>query len=351
MFAILQVRCRGGHRSSMAWRWPLLLLMGLWGMGSVPTALQAEESAAAQQTEKADSAAPVLIGFPQDTMANDWRAAQVQEVATALSRHAGVRFAFTDAQGEAARQAVDLERLVEQGAKVIITSPRDCGLMTPVVNAAHARGIPVVLLTRRILNEGYTTFIGADDREIGVQAAHAIADALGGQGRVVMLRGVEGTTTAAQRSAGFLDTLARHHPRVQVVADVVANYLRHDAILAMERILREGTAIDALFAQSDSMAVGARIALKAAGRDPKDLVIVGIDFIPEAREALLAGEQTATFTYPTAGLQGAEVALRLLRGETVPREIRVPFVKVTRANAASVPTVFETPWALGVNRP
>jgi ribose transport system substrate-binding protein len=88
------------------------------------------------------------------------------------------------------------------------------------------------------------------------------------------------------------------------------------------------------------MAAGARLALKAAEIHPGSIPIVGIDYIPEARDAILSGEQTASFTYPTCGAKGAEIAVRILRGETVPRLIEVPSIQVTRENAEHIEPVF-----------
>jgi len=88
------------------------------------------------------------------------------------------------------------------------------------------------------------------------------------------------------------------------------------------------------------MAAGARLALMGAGIDPKSIPLVGIDYIPEAREAIRAGEQYASFTYPTCGDVGADIALRILRGEAVPRQIEVPSQMVTQDNVDQVESIF-----------
>ena len=281
-----------------------------------------------------------VVGFAQDTMANDWRAAQVHEVRQTLANNPNIRFIQTDAEGNSARQILDMERLAEQGVDVIITSPRDVQAMTPAVSAIYRKGIPVVLLTRRILSDDYTAFIGADDREIARLAAREMARRMKGKGRIVMLRGVATATTAIQRREGFLEAL-QAYSGMRVVAEPVANYNRVEAIRAMEKLLADGVAFDAIYAHSDSMAAGARMALKRAGIDPKGLVIVGIDYINEAREAIRQGEQSASFTYPTAGRQGAEAVLRILSGEKIEKEQRVSFEMVTSDNVEQVDTIFQ----------
>lgn len=281
----------------------------------------------------------LTIGFPQDNMSNDWRRAQVMAVKAVLDQHPNVKFMYTDAQGDTAKNIQDIEDLVDQGIDLLMISPRDGQAMTPVIAHAHAKGIPVVLLTRRILSDTYTTFVSADDAKIAANAAKYLADKLGGKGKILVLQGVPTASTAVKRTEGFMAEIAKH-PGIIVAAIKPANYLRAEAIKMVEQALEEGLVFDAIYAQSDSMAAGARLALSAAGIDPKTKLIVGIDYIPEAREAIREGQQAATFTYPTAGQEGAEIALKILSGETVAREIEVPSQMVTKDNVETVKPVF-----------
>lgn len=279
------------------------------------------------------------VGFAQDDMANDWRAAQVFEMQQALQSYPHIRFLYTNAHGSTARQILDLERLADE-VDLLVTSPRDVVAMTPVISAIHRRGVPVVLLTRRILSDDYSSFIGADDREIGRSAARFLIRALKEKGEVVMLQGVKTTTTAIERREGFLEVIEQY-PDIKVVAQPVANYQRAEALRAMENIIRLEQNFDAIYAHSDSMAVGARIAMERAGIDPKNKTIIGVDYTPESRKALREGKQSVSFTYPTAGREGAEVVVAILSGKAVRKEHRVPFVKVDRDNVDKIATIFE----------
>ncbi len=280
-----------------------------------------------------------VVAFAQDTLANDWRRAQTDGLVEAFRHYPEVRFIHTDAGGNSARQIQDIDELVAGGIDLLITSPRDAGLMAPVIDRVSARGIPVILLSRRTAGEGHTSFIRADNRDIARRAARRLSERLGGQGRILILQHIPTTTPAIERTEGFLEEL-RHHPGLQVVAIKRADSLRDKAILAVEEALAEGLAFDAIYAQSDSMAAGARAALRHAGLDPRRIPIVGIDYISEAREAIRAGEQDASFVYPTFAAEGADVALRILRGEPVPKEIVVESPMVTRDNVESVEPIF-----------
>ncbi len=120
----------------------------------------------------------------------------------------------------------------------------------------------------------------------------------------------------------------------------VANSLRADAIKMTEEALREGLEFDAIYAQSDSMASGALLALKKAGRDPGKIIIVGIDYIKEARDAIRKGEQDASFTYPTGGKEGAEWTMKILQGTDVPKEYIIESTTITKDNVDAIEPIF-----------
>ncbi|MGM0594487.1 MAG: substrate-binding domain-containing protein [Pseudomonadota bacterium] len=283
--------------------------------------------------------AETVVGFAQDTLANDWRLAQVKQLEQRLARHPDIRFIYTDGMGRTAKQVRDIEDLLIRGVDILITSPRDAHAMTPVVQRAYRRGVPVILLTRLIDSDDYTTFIAPDDAAIARQAAAFMADELPDGGRILMLQGVPSSTTTLQRTHAFLDAL-QAYPSMQVVAMKEANFLRNDAIKAVEEVLREGIDFNAIYAQSDSMASGARIALRQNGYDLTQLVTVGIDYISEAREAIRRGEQAASFTYPTCAAEAEEAVLKIIRGEALPKRISVPSTRVTLDNIDQVEPIF-----------
>lgn len=278
------------------------------------------------------------VGFAQDTAGNDWRVAQVRDVRRELASVPGIRFVHSDAGGQMARQIQDIERMAAE-VDVLITSPLDAVAMAPVIAAVEARGVPVVLLSRRVQGEAFTCFVHADNHDIGRRAGRFLIERLNGKGAVVVIQHIPTTTPAIGRTEGFQQELAKQ-PGMTIAAMRRGDSLRAMAIQAMEAILAEGIRFDAIFAQSDSMASGVRLALRQAGIDPGSIPTVGIDYITEAREAILAGQQAASFTYPTFGQEGARLALDLLAGKPVPKIVTVPSTLVTRENAAEVPAIF-----------
>jgi ribose transport system substrate-binding protein len=281
-----------------------------------------------------------LVAFAQDTMANDWRAAQVRDLQEALSKRADIQFIFSDAGGDTAQQVQDIENFAARGVDLLITSPRDAELMREPIARVHRRGIPVVLLSRRVNGEEFTHFVTADNRAIARQAAQYLAKRLNGRGRILVLQHIPTSTPGQLRTEGFVEALKKH-PGLSIAGIRRADSQRALAIQQIESALAEGLAFDAIYAQSDSMALGAIMALKKAGIDPRKIPITGIDFISEARDAIRAGELDASFTYPTFGIEGAEAVIRLLDGKKpASKERVVPSVTVTRMNVEQVRPIF-----------
>ncbi|MDH5765017.1 MAG: substrate-binding domain-containing protein [Gammaproteobacteria bacterium] len=283
--------------------------------------------------------AKYVVAYAQDTMTNDWRAAQVQQLEEGFAKYPGIKFIFTDANGSTAKQVQDIEDLVYQKVDVLMTSPRDMNLMTPVISKTYKSGIPVVLVTRRISNDDFTSFVAPDDRDIARQAARYIAKKLNGKGRVFMLQGVPTATTAIMRTEGFLEEIKKY-PGIKVVAIKTANYLRSDAVKVTDELIASGIEFDALYAQSDSMASGARLAMVKSGINPVDKIIVGIDYISEAKKAIIEGHQSASFLYPTSASQAVQVVLKILNNKKVPRHVRVDSRIITKNNVHAVDPIF-----------
>jgi len=312
------------------WEWLVrggVMLAAVWGAAAGTPALAAEP------------AREWRVVFAQDTLANDWRRAQAEGLAREFARHPRIRFRYSDAQGNTARQVQDIEDALEQGVDLLMVSPRDVELMAPVVAKARRQGVKVILLSRRVAGNDYDVFIRADNADIGSRAGRYLIRRLKGKGAVLVLQGVPTASTAIERTEGFVRELGRT-PGMRIVALRAADYLRDKAVAAVEQVIGEGLRFDAIYAQSDSMAAGARVALRRAGIDPRQLPIVGIDYIAEAQAAIRAGEQEASFVYPTFAREGAEAALKLLSGRPVPREIVVPSTMVTRDNVERIAPIF-----------
>ena len=280
-----------------------------------------------------------IVGFAQDTLANEWRAAQVRQLEAEFKKYPDIDFIYTDANGQTARQIQDIEDLVFKKVDVLITSPRDAVAMTPVIAGAYKKGVKVILLTRKISGDDYTTLVAPDDEDIARKSAAFMAKRMNYKGRILMLKGVPTATTTIARTEGFMREISKHKS-IQVVAVRDANYLRADAIRAVSDVLEQGIQFDAIYAQSDTMASGARLVMEKYGVDISKMTIVGIDYIEEARKAIKNGKQTASFIYPTSAVEAARIAVDIIQGKEVPHYVKVETQMVTNKNVDHISPIF-----------
>ena len=286
----------------------------------------------------ASEAKEKTIAFAQDTMANDFRKAQVYEVRDAVAEHPDLRFVYSDAKGQTSLLIRQIERFIAQRVDLIILGTNDEKAVVPVVAKAYHSGIPVIVLDRGIQGDAYTTFINSDNIKIGGIGGRYIAEKLKGEGTVLLFEGLQKADVTQLRSRGFLDEIAKH-PGIKVIKRT-GNYLRRDAIIETEKLLREGIRFDAVFSESDSMLSGVRTVLEKHGIDPGGLVTVGCDYTTEAQNAIREGRQSGSVLFPLGGRQSVEIALKIFAGEKVPKHIFIPVKLVTKENVETVPPIF-----------
>jgi len=270
------------------------------------------------------------IGMSQCNLGEPWRVQMNADIRSAAEKHPGLKVIFKDAQNDNLRQRAHIEELVRGGVNLIIVSPKEAAPLTRPVSDAFRSGIPVIVLDRRVLGEDYTCFIGADNRKIGLAAGRWIARELGGSGRVVELKGLMTSTPGQDRHAGFRQGIEGTNIKVIFEADM--QWLEPNARKEMESALARFDHIDLVYAHNDPAAHGAYLAARAAGRE-REMKFVGIDALPqEGQMYVRQGILAASFEYPTGGAQAIETALKILAGESVPKEITLPSRVYTQEN-------------------
>lgn len=276
-----------------------------------------------------------LVGFSQCNLGEPWRVAMNAEVAARARDFPELEVVYADAQQDNAKQVADVENFLRQRVDLLMISPNEAKPLTPIVRKVFEEGIPVIVIDRAIEGDTYTVFIGADNRLIGREAGRHIVELVGGKGRMVEIKGLPGSPPARDRSEGMREIVTKY-PDIQIIHDPVANWLREEAMTQMEIALAAHERIDLVYAHNDPMAVGAWLAAKAKGRE-KEMKFIGIDALPGldgGRQAVADGKLDATFVYPTGGRQAVETAAKILKGESVPKTIRLDTEKIAGANAA-----------------
>lgn len=286
-----------------------------------------------------DSNRTYLIAFSQDTLDNDFRFAQVDLIQKTLSQYENIRFIYSDAKANLAMQIMQIEDFSKKKVDLLMVSPYADKATTEALAKVYRSGIPVVLVSRTVSHgDDYTTYIHPDNKQIAHDAAQYLVKKMNYKGKVLLLKGVPKASTTHERSAGFYEVLAQY-PEIKVI-ERTANYLRRDAIMAVDKLLSRGEQFDAIMSQSDSMLVGARMALKAHNIDPASLVTVGIDYIRAAQQAIRSGQQDSSFVYSLGARESAEAAVKILSGEKVAKEIIIDTQQVTQENVEHVAPIF-----------
>ena len=265
---------------------------------------------------------------------DSWRHKMNDEILREAMFYDGVSVEIRSAGDDNRKQAEDVHYFIDKGVDLLIISANEAAPMTPIVEEAYQKGIPVVLVDRKILSDKYTAYIGADNYEIGRAVGNYIASSLKGKGNVVELTGLGGSTPAMERHQGFMAAIS-NFPDVKLIDKADAAWERGPAEVAMDSMLRRHPKIDAVYAHNDRIAPGAYQAAKKVGRD-KEMMFVGIDALPgkgNGLELVLDSVLDATFIYPTNGDKVLQLAMNILEKKPYPRETVMNTAVVDRTNA------------------
>ena len=246
----------------------------------------------------------------------------------------GVSVEIRSAADDNRKQAEDVHYFIDEGVDLLIISANEAAPMTPIVEEAYQKGIPVILVDRKILSDKYTAYIGADNYEIGRAVGNYIASSLKGKGNVVELTGLGGSTPAMERHQGFMAAIS-NFPDIKLIDKADAAWEREPAEVEMDSMLRRHPKIDAVYAHNDRIAPGAYQAAKKVGRE-KEMIFVGIDALPgkgNGLEMVLDSVLNATFIYPTNGDKVMQLAMNILEKKPYPRETVMNTAVVDRTNA------------------
>lgn len=281
-----------------------------------------------------DAAAKTFtIGMSQANLGEPYRVQMNADVKAAADKHTNLKVIFKDAQNDTLKQRSQVEEFVSQGVNLLIISPKEAQPLTEPVAKAMDAGIPVVVLDRKLIGDKYTVFIGGDNKKIGQAAGEWVKKTLGGKGKIVELKGLMTTVPAQQRHEGFVEALKGSE--IQTVFEADMKWLEPDARKEMESALARESDIQLVYAHNDPGAHGAYLAAKAAGRE-KNIKFIGIDALPQEGVAYVQqGILDASFQYPTGGAQAIETALKILNGESVPKEITLGSRAFTKENVAA----------------
>lgn len=258
------------------------------------------------------------IGFSISTLNNPFFVT-LTDGAKAKAEELGAELTVVDAQDDAAKQASDVEDLIQQGVDFILINPVDSAAVAAAVESANAADIPVITLDRSAEGGEVVAHVASDNVAGGKMAGEYLVSLIGEGAQVAELEGVPGSSAARERGEGFNSVATE---QLDVVAKQTANFNRAEGLSVMENILQSNPDIKGVFAHNDEMALGALEAIEAAG---KDIVVVGFDATDDAVASVEDGRLAGTIAQQPAmiGEIGIETAMKVLAGEEVEASIPV----------------------------
>jgi ABC-type sugar transport system substrate-binding protein len=272
----------------------------------------------------AGGAKKITVGFSQIGAESDWRKANTQSIKDEAAKR-GIQLVFSDAQQKQENQIKALKSFIAQGVDVIAFSPVVEAGWEPVLKEIKQAGIPVVLTDRAVDTSDsslYVTFIGSDFVEEGRRAARWLAEKTGGKAVIAELVGTVGSAPANDRKKGFEEVLAGH-PGMKIIKSQSGDFTAAKGKEVMEAFLKspDAKSITALFAHNDQMALGAIQAMEDAGVKPgKDIIIVSIDGVRAAFEAMVAGKLNCTVECnPLIGPQLFDAVAAIVEKKSLPK--------------------------------
>lgn len=264
-----------------------------------------------------------------------WREKLNQELRVAALYYNNMDLDIASANDDVRLQTDQINRFVDKGVDLLIVAPGQVSI-SPAIDRAYEKGIPVIIFDRRTRSNKYTAYIGADNREIGESMGEYLAGALPKGGRVVELCGLSSSSPAIERAEGF-DSVVAVRPSIDIVAKLHADWTEQGGFRAMDSLLRSPHPdFDCLFAHNDRMAMGARRAAQEHGLDLQRIRFCGIDAMPQkgaGLELVKDGTLFASYIYPTRGDEVMRLAMNILEGKSYQRENRLSSALVTRDNA------------------
>lgn len=288
--------------------------------------------------ESQKSSDKIRIGFSQGLGNHPWRSAMNHSMEIQASLHSEVELNIQKAENSVSRQVQDIQKMIDRKVDVIIISPIDPESLVPVVEKAAAKNIPVILLDRKINSEKYTTYIGADNIEIGKEAANYILSDSKNYKKVIEIKGDDQSSPTTERSLGFQEII-KNNPNTYLIKTFKG--LPADAFRKTLDSL--GNQSLYVFAFNDELAANAWQVARKTGLE-NQIKFIGVDGLNTKDggiQMVLDGKLNATLLYPTGGAEAIETAIKIHNGAVVPKRIKLSTTVIDRMNAEIMRNQFD----------
>ncbi|AFM41696.1 ABC-type sugar transport system, periplasmic component [Desulfosporosinus acidiphilus SJ4] len=314
-------------------KWKTILGLGVLTVGLVSGCGTVSNSNSSDKTAAQSKSSDTTIGFAVSTTNNPFFVAMENGVKQEAAKE-NIKVIVDNGNNDAATQLNQVQDLIQQKVSAIILNPTDSQGLSTAVAAANKANIPVITLDRSVNSGKVSSFIASDNVQAGKMAADEIIKALNGQGKVVELQGIIGTSAERDREQGFDQEMATAKG-IQIVAKQSANFDRSKALNVMQNILQANPDVKGVFAQNDEMALGALKAIQQSNKT--GIAIVGIDGEQEAVNDVQQGLFYADIAQQPIqeGVLGVQNAVKLVKGNSVSATVSSPLMLVEKGTSFS----------------
>lgn len=260
---------------------------------------------------------PITIGFSQTGFNHPWRVEMIKSAQAEVARHPNVSLLVTDGNVDIAKQNNDVDDLLAQGVDAVVMSPVESAGLVPAGNKVLAADKPLVLLDRDIPSSK-TLFIGQSNITMAKAVGDVMVEKLGGQGKVLEITGLIGSSPAIDRQRGMMEALEAA-PGIEILATGDGEWIRDPAVKLMEDWLVAFDEIDAVFTHAEESSWGAQFAIARANRCGENIMHFTHDASNAGFQSVKDGLFTADGNYsPFIGDIGVRAALMSLMGQEIP---------------------------------
>ncbi|HYD43150.1 MAG TPA: ABC transporter substrate-binding protein [Anaeromyxobacter sp.] len=297
-------------------------------------------SYSAQAADASKANKRLVVGFPQIDENQPWRTAESNSFKNEAAKY-NIELKYVNAQDSQANQIAAIRSFIAQKVDAIVLPPKVETGWEPVLREAKRAKIPVFLVDRGLKTSDpslYVTLLASDFVFEGEQAGKWLAKETNGKANIVELQGTTGAAPAIDRKKGF-ETAIKAFPGMKIIKSQDGNFTPEGGKQLMEAFLKaEGKNINAVYAHNDGMALGAIQAIEEAGLEPgKDIIIVSIDGIKDAFQAMVDGKLNATVECtPLLGGPTYQAIRDYFAGKQLPKWIKSNDQTFTMENAKEV---------------
>ncbi|MCC3305215.1 substrate-binding domain-containing protein [Sneathiella sp. HT1-7] len=306
-----------------------LVLIGLWTGLAVAAddarVMQEKRAAEMVDTSAYKKEGPLKIGVAAGYMGNSWVVFTLQHIRYEASLHDEItEVLVTDAAFNPTKQVADIEDLISKGVDLILYWPVDDKAIEGALKKAKDKGIPTINTGGGFVDSpSVTASVFIDQWNLGEMVARRLFQDMGGKGKIFAMLPIAGTTAAVDQLAA-LEAVMKEYPGIELLSAEYGDWNRAKAKQITENLLQKYPEIDGVFSPAGQMSIGVAEAFDEAGRLGEVVMSPGDEYngwLKWVRDH----NQGGAVTFPTrAGQEALRLGMRILRGESVRKGMKVP---------------------------